>query len=180
VSSWPTFEDVLSAYKRCQLNKPANRSQTAFEKHLGENILRLHVDIHNRKYKPRAARVFAVLDPKPREIFAADFRDRVVHHLVVHRLEPRWERKFIHASFASRKGKGVHSAIKYLRKKMRSLNQGGIKDVYALQVDISSFFVTINRQILSDMICKSEVDPTLIYLIQATYLHDARKNAICL
>lgn len=39
---------------------------------------------------------FVVTEPKPREFFAADFRDRVVHHLVITIMEPIWERKFDH------------------------------------------------------------------------------------
>jgi hypothetical protein len=122
--------------------------------------------------------VFVVTEPKPREIFAADFSDRVVHHLVVSRLEPKWEKKFIHASFACRKRKGVHGAIRYLRKKTRSISQGGNIPVYALQLDIRSFFVTINRQILVDILTQHESDPMLITLIKTLYLHDARRQAI--
>lgn len=176
--AWPTFEDILRAYKSCRLHKPANRSQTNFEKRLGENILKLHNEIHSQKYKPKPANVFIVVEPKPREIFASDFRDRVVHHLVINQLEPKWERKFIYSSFACRKGKGVHAAIKYLQKKARSLCRGGNRDVYALQIDISSFFVTINRQILSQLLIQKETNQMLIYLVQTIYLHDARMGAV--
>lgn len=36
---------------------------------------------------------FIVTKPKKREVFAADFRDRVVHHLVMLRLEPLFGRE---------------------------------------------------------------------------------------
>jgi hypothetical protein len=38
---------------------------------------------------------------------AADFRDRVVHHYLVERLEQIFEPVFIHDSYACRVGKGV-------------------------------------------------------------------------
>ena len=36
---------------------------------------------------------FIVTKPKKREVFAVDFRDRVVHHLVMLRLEPLFGRE---------------------------------------------------------------------------------------
>ncbi len=35
-----------------------------------------------------------------REIFAADFKDRIVHHVLVDELERYWEPVFIHDSYA--------------------------------------------------------------------------------
>ena len=47
---------------------------------------------------------FFVQRPKLREIFAADFRDRVVHHVLVGFLEDIWVPLFIHAPGVSRDG----------------------------------------------------------------------------
>src|SRR5438045_3080548 len=97
-SEWPSFHDLLVAYKNCRLHKPANRSQIRFENRLGESLIKLEQSIRNGTYKPAPAKCFVVTHPKPREIFAAQFQDRVIHHLVVSKLEPIWERKFIYAS----------------------------------------------------------------------------------
>ena len=137
---WPTFYDLLVAYKNCRLHKPENASQTQFELHLSKNLLKLHESIHNGSYKPSPSQCFIVTHPKPREIFAAAFRDRVAHHLVVSQLAPAWDRKFIYSSFACRKERGTHGAIRFLQKKVRSLSQGGYKAVHCLQLDIEKFF----------------------------------------
>jgi len=65
--------------------------------------------------------------PKRREIFAADFRDRVVHHLLVGHLEPAWERRFIHDSYACRVGKGTHAAVDRVQSFLRNVTANGTR-----------------------------------------------------
>ena len=176
---WPCFKDLLKAHHECRVGKPASFQQTRFETRLGENLLKLEREIHARKYKPSQSSVFVVTNPKPREVFAAHFRDRVVHHLIVSRLSPVWEKKFSPLSFACRKGKGTHGAIKEIQRQVRRISQGGHHTVYALQLDIASFFVSIHRPTLKNLFLKS-VNPkekTLIWLINAFMDHDPRIKA---
>ncbi len=175
---WPTFEDILAAYRDCRLGKQAGIHQIAFEKRLGENILKLHQEIHTGRYKPNPAVCFVVTYPKPREIFAAHFRDRIVHHLAVSQLTPKWERTFIHSSFACRMRKGTHGAIRYLQKKVRSVSQGGRFPVWALQLDIASFFVTIHRPTLKQLLLNEVRHAKLRELVETIYSHDARVGAV--
>lgn len=173
-SVWPQFHDLLVAYKSCRLHKPTSASQIRFETKLAENLVSLVKELHEGKYRPSPAKCFIVTHPKPREIFAADFRDRVIHHLVVSQLEPTWDRKFIQTSFACRVGKGSHGAIAYLRKRVRELSQGGRHNVFVLQLDIEKFFVSINRPILCGLLLEHVKHPRLRAIIQAIYAHDAR------
>jgi hypothetical protein len=64
-----------------------------------------------------------VSKPKLREVFAADFRDRVVHHVLMDFLEKIWEPVFIHDSYACRKGKGVHAAVERLQSFTRRVSR---------------------------------------------------------
>jgi RNA-directed DNA polymerase len=86
LDTWPTFKEVTQAYRECRLGKRASAHQARFEAHLGKNLFELHRDLATGKYRPSAVVCFVVTHPKPREIFAAHFRDRVVHHLVVNQL----------------------------------------------------------------------------------------------
>ena len=86
--------------------------------------------------------------PKRREIFAADFKDRVVHHLLVDYLEPKWERRFIHDSYACRKAKGTHNGVKRLQTFTRQVTCNGVCPAWYLQLDIKGYFVSIDRMIL--------------------------------
>ena len=175
---WPTFEDILLAYEKCRLGKSASSHQIAFEVKLGENILKLHKEIHRFKYKPSRSVCFIVTYPKLREIFAAHIRDRIVHHLIESRLQPFWEKKFIDSSFACRKGKGTHGALRYLQNRVRSLSRGGAKEVWALQLDISSFFATIHRPTLSKILLRGVQERKLKWLIGVVYGNDARVKAL--
>jgi RNA-directed DNA polymerase len=171
---WPTFLDVLTAYQNCCAGKSRSLHQSKFESHLGENISSLTNEIHQRTYKPLNSVCFVVTHPKPREIFAARFRDRIVHHLIVSELSKIWEKKFSHFSFACRKNKGTHGAIRELQKQARRMSQGGRKEVYALQLDVASFFVSIDRAILKNLMLKKATNPQLRWLIVNLFDHDAR------
>lgn len=117
-----------------------------------------------------------VLHPRPREIWAAPFRDRIVHHLIVEPLEKIWEPKFHPKSFACRKGLGQYAAFEDLKKQVRQLSQGGRKTVWALQVDLESFFYTIDRNILLKLFLQRTSDPLLCHLIQLQFATDPRSN----
>ena len=175
--SWPNFETLLRAYHACRLKKPANASQFHFERHLGQRLLQLQKEIYTSKYRPSPMKCFVVTEPKPREIFAAEFRDRVVHHLVITVIEPIWERKFIHTSFACRKGKGVHGALKHLQTNVRKISRGGRSAVWVLQLDLARFFVSIHRPTLCKLMEQHAPFPVIKALIRVIYLHDGREGA---
>jgi len=177
LDTWPTFHDLVIAYKKCRLHKSPNRSQIQFESRLGENLCLLYKEIHGGSHRPSPSQYFVVTQPKPREIFAAEFRDRVVHHLIVSPLESIWEKKFIYSSFACRLGKGSHRAILYARHQVKKLSQGGHRPVWALQLDVAKFFATIHRPTLCQLLLKHCYHPKLRELIQIIYTQDARLNA---
>lgn len=64
----------------------------AFEVDYENNLLKLHEEINNGTYQPDRSTAFIVTQSVTREIFAADFRDRVVHHLVINKLNLLFER----------------------------------------------------------------------------------------
>ena len=52
-----------------------------FEANLAENLNELCDDLLNRRYRAQPSKCFIIDYPKKREVFAAMFRDRIVHHL---------------------------------------------------------------------------------------------------
>lgn len=123
-------------------------------------------------YKPGKSICFVVTKPKPREIFAADFRDRIVHHVLVGYLEPIFESAFIDQSYACRKRKGAHRAISDLKKYVRRVTDGGKKEAWYLQVDVRSFFVSLDKKILYEMIKKKVNNPEILWLTETIIFHD--------
>lgn len=119
-----------------------------FERKLPTNIVSLTKLLQNGDYTPGKSICFVVRNPKPREVFAADFRDRIVHHLLVRFLEQHWEKVFIHDSYACRKNKGTLAAVERLHHNMLSISKNGKKRAWFMQLDVKNFFMSIDREIL--------------------------------
>jgi len=173
-----SFDEVYRAYKLCRKRKRPSPDQIRFELKLSESLRRLTDELNRGDYEISPYRCFIVEKPKPREIFAANFRDRVVHHVIVTRLQPIWEKKFHYGSFACRKDKGTHAALKYLIKKHASVSQGEKKEVFFLQLDLASFFVTINRQILFDLVDPTITDDFFRALVAKVILYNPIKDVV--
>ena len=67
-----------------------------------------------------------------REIFAADFRDRVVRG----------------DSYSCRVGKGTHMGIRRVKRFMRRCSRSYTRDRYILKLDVQGFSMNIDRGIL--------------------------------
>jgi retron-type reverse transcriptase len=93
-----------------------------FTYNLEHNLLELQQELISQTYKHGPYRKFIVCDSKKREIKAAPFRDRVVHHALCNLIEPIFDQSFIFDSFACRKNKGTHKAIKRLQTFLKSAN----------------------------------------------------------
>jgi retron-type reverse transcriptase len=144
--------ELHSAYLDCRRRKRRTPSALRFELNLAANLLGLEEDLNTGTYQPSRSACFVTTRPKPREIFAADFRDRVVHHLLVRQLEPYWERVFIHDSYACRKGRGTHAGVERLESFVRSATRGGRRRAWFLQLDVDNFFMSIDRQRLFELL----------------------------
>ena len=146
----PSFstDELHEAYLDCRRRKRGTANALRFEMNQAEHLLDLEEELNSGSYRPSRSVCFVNLKPKPREIFAADFRDRVVHHLFVREIEEHWERVFIHDSYACRPGKGTHAAVDRLEEFVRSITRGGRRRAWFLQVDLHNFFMSIDRQIL--------------------------------
>jgi RNA-directed DNA polymerase len=82
-----------------------------------------------------------IYERKKRQIAAAPFRDRVVHHAVMNVIEPPIDRRFIFDSYACRRGKGVHAAVN--RYQLWSKHYP-----YVLKMDIEQYFPSIDHDVL--------------------------------
>jgi hypothetical protein len=111
-----SFENLERAYRACRRRKRGTYNAMRFKASLLDNLLALKEELRSRSYRPSSSICFVQPRPKLREVFAADFRDRVVHHLLVGFLESIFEPLFIHDSYACRTGKGTQSVVDRLRR----------------------------------------------------------------
>lgn len=171
-----SYENLLKRYRECRNRKRYTINALKFELNFENELLKLQRELVSHTYKPGQSICFVVTKPKPREIFAADFRDRIVHHILVGYLEPIFERKFIDQSYACRKGKGAHKAIKDLKKHIRKTTKGNMEQAYYLQVDIQSFFVSLKKDILFEMIKKQVKNPEILWLAEIIIFYNPTLN----
>jgi retron-type reverse transcriptase len=168
-----SFRVIYDAYLDCRRRKRGTINALRFEANLMENLFDLALDLQKGRYLPSRSVCFVTRSPKLREIFAADFRDRIVHHLVVRELEKTWDPRFIYDSYASRKGKGIHAAVDRLQGFMQKATRSGKRAGYFLQLDIRSFFMSIDKRILYGLF---ESDPktssVLRWLLGVLIFHD--------
>ena len=142
-----TIEKLYKAYEDCLHNKKNTVNALKFELKREKNIFQLLSELKDRQYKISRHICFIVKEPSPREIFAGDFRDRIVHHLLCNEIQELFEKDFIESSYANRKGKGTHKAMKELR---FYISRGGRnrQKLYYLKMDVKGFFRNINKDIL--------------------------------
>lgn len=98
---------LLNAYYDARRHKRNTESQLLFEADLNRNLDKLYQELISGKYSISKSICFIVTRPKPREVFAANFRDRIVHHLIMQFLLPKFENLFIKNSFSCIKNRGT-------------------------------------------------------------------------
>lgn len=116
--------------------------------------------------------------PKLREIFAADFRDRIVHHLLVGTLEPDWERIFIHDSYACRTGKGVHKAVDRLQSFLLRATANGTRPAWYLQLDVHNYFMSMDKDVLWRLLGPRIHDANVAWLTRLLVYHDCTRDYV--
>ena len=146
------LEEVFRAYYECRRNKRRTVNAISFELDFERELVRLWRDINSGAYRIGRSIAFVVKKPVQREVFAADFRDRIVHHLVISKINSLFEESFIADSYSCRSGKGTLRGVKALQKKIEDCSCGYTQDCYILKLDIRSFFMSIDKTILYQML----------------------------
>lgn len=142
------LEDLFRAYLDARRNKRNTYNQLQFEIDYETSLIKLAKEIENKEYKVGRSVCFIIYRPVQREIFAADFRDRVVHHLVFNYINDLFDRSFIDDCYSCRKGRGTSYGIERLEKQIRACSENYTISTYALKLDISGYFMSINRALL--------------------------------
>jgi len=153
-----SWENLLAAYRKAAAGKRGRADVAAFEHRLEDNLLALQAELESGAYRPGGYRSFLVHEPKRRLISAAPFRDRVVHHALCNLIEPVFERSFTADSYANRRGKGTHRALRRCQVLAR-------KHPYVLQCDIRQFFPSIDHGVLRNRIRRKVIESRVLALI---------------
>ena len=143
------YYQLYLSYLEARKNKRNTNNQLAFEIDVETKLYALAEQIQNRTYTPKSSIAFMVYKPVQREIFAADFADRVVHHLIYRCIYQEHIDPFlIPDSYSCRKGKGTSHGTKRLNYFIKSCTKNYTQDAYILKLDIKGYFMNISHSIL--------------------------------
>jgi hypothetical protein len=171
-----SFEALAQAYFDCRRTKRNSNSALAFELDLERNLMQLHTELNNGTWQPGPSICFVVTHPKPREVWAADFRDRIVHHLLYNHIGQRIERTFIADSCACIEGRGTLYAAKRLEAKARGITENWRRPAHYLKCDLANFFVAIDKHVLAEQLRSAIPEQPWQRLALQILWHDPREN----
>ncbi len=152
ITSEQLLVDLIRAYYDARRHKRRKSGQLRFEMNMEAELTSLRDEIMERRYQPRPSSCFVIREPKLREIFAADFRDRVVHHLLYNYIYELFDRSFIPDCYSCRKGKGTTYGIDRLFHHIRKCSRNYKEPCYVLKMDICGYFMNIDRQRLLELV----------------------------
>lgn len=152
IDEW-LLRELYFAYLDAKKNKRSTSDEHTFELNAMQNIVILRDDIMNHRYKPTRGIAFITYDPVMREIFAAPFRDRIVHHFLFNQVSEWWDKRFIYDSYSCRKNKGNLFAIKRLQHHVRSVTKCGREKAYVIKLDIRGYFMSLPREKVFERAC---------------------------
>lgn len=173
----PSFAELVEAYFECRKGKRNATTALAFELNQERNLCALYESLIDQTYTPGRSICFVITRPKPREVWAADFADRIVHHLLYRRIGPRFECSFIPDSCACIKGRGTLYGAQRLETKVRSITQNWSKPAFYLKCDLANFFVSINKQTMLKLLLKKVRHPWWVWLTTEVLMNDPRIDA---
>lgn len=170
------FQNLYKAYLDCRRHKRKTYHAAKFEINFESELLKLEDELQNHTYELGRSICFVVEEPSLREVFAATFRDRVVHHLLYNSLEPVFEPIFIAQSYACRKEKGIHQSLNDLQKYLLKVTKNHRRKAYYIHLDLKGFFMSLNKEILFKLISQHIKNHELIWLTKLIIFNDPIKN----
>lgn len=185
-----SFEQILYqlhlSYLQARKNKRNTRNQLKFEIDQETNLYQLAKAICDRTYIPKPGIAFIIHKPVMREIFAADFSDRIIHHLIYRCIYPIIDRKLIHDTYSCRVGKGTLYGVHRAKKFMRSCSRNFSREAFVLKVDIEAYFMNMKHGIIYDKVVELLPEDktgyfglsrdTLLYLLRQTIFNKVTEN----
>ncbi len=144
--------ELVAAFGEARKNKIKTYNEHQYEINWMENVLKLRDAIIERTYKPSSSLSFIIYEPMIREIFAAPFVDRIVHHFLYAMQAGWWDRRFIHDSYSCRDNKGTLYGILRVQKMMRKARELSKEECFVIKLDIKGYFMSLPRKKLYEKI----------------------------
>jgi group II intron reverse transcriptase/maturase len=137
-------------------------TKEAYGQNLEANLRDLHARLKARRYRHQPIRRAHIPkeEGKTRPIGVSAFEDKLVQDAVREVLEAIYEQDFLDCSYGFRPGRSAHDAVRTLD---RSVHRG--QGCWILEADIRSFFDSLDRNKLKEMLEVRVADGSLLRLI---------------
>lgn len=145
------LQSVIDAFHDCCRGKMSSRQCIDYLAIAEEDLPRLADELWNNTYEIGTSTCFLVSYPKWREVFAADFRDRIVHHWLIYFLNSLFEQRFCeqgNVSYNCRKGYGTFRAVNDTAKGVARVSDNYKKPAYVFRGDMVGFFMSIDQDVM--------------------------------
>ena len=133
-----------------------------YEEHLVENLVKLHEKLKSKAYRAQPLRRVYIdkEDGRKRPISIPSLEDKIVQRATVELLNAIFEQDFLDCSYGFRPGRSAHDALDEVG---RVICYGPTE--YVLELDISSYFDSIVRKQLMEMVERRVSDASILRLI---------------
>lgn len=165
------FNNLYRAFLGASRGKRERPEVREFEYHLETRLWEIRDEMAVGEYAWGPFHRFWIHDPKRREIRAAPFRDRVVHHALVDVLDPIFRRGFIADSYACIPGRGTHRAVQRYRAFVRARAGRG----YRVQADGKHYFASVDHAVLLERLERRIGDRCMLGLLGTLVTHGAER-----
>src|ERR1700674_5830736 len=134
-----------------------------YERDAARNIQALHERLKNGKYQAQPLRRVYILkeDGKQRPLSIPALEDKIVQKAVLEILNAIYEQDFLECSYGFRPGRGPHQALDEVGRVSCTRPTGWI-----LEIDITTYFDSIVREQLMEMIERRISDGSMLQLIR--------------
>ena len=159
------IENIMQAFNEVCRNTKNKLRVNQYKEFKCLYIFRIHNILKNRTYVVGPYNVFTIYEPKKRRIVSQNMQDKIINHLVSrYILHPALLPCLISTNVASRENLGTSKGLElfYTFHNKCKIKYG---TYYILKCDISSFFASINHDILKLKLSKKIKDKEALKIV---------------
>lgn len=149
------MDNLYWAWIKARRGKVKKKEVLLYESQLDENISLLRRQLQAGKVQVGDYHYFMIYDPKERQICAAPFSERVLHHALMNVCHDNFEKHLISDTYATRKHKGTYAALDKAQFYAKKFD-------WFVKMDVRKYFDSINHSVLMSQLERVFKDKTLL------------------